>query len=417
MGSIRGMRLVAVLATAAAMLVAGCGRDEEESGGGGGGGGAAPGVTDTSIKLGTTFPLSGPASAYATISRAQKAYFDYTNSKGGVNGRKIEYVVLDDGYDPAKSVTNARRLVTQEKVFAVYSPLGTPNNLAIWDYLNQQKVPQVFVATGATEFGADPEKHPYTIGWQPDYRTEARAYGDFVKKEKPNAKVAVLYQNDAYGKGLLSGFEERIKGSKVKIVARESYEVTDPTVAPQVAKLAQSGADTMLTITTPKPGAQAVGAVAKSGWKPFHILNNVAASKSLVLKPVGLKAAEGLYTMQYFKDPESEAAANDPDMKEFKAQLKKYSPRADINESFNAYGWASAATLVEALKQAGKDLDREKFMEAVRNLDAKVPLVFGNIKTGEGDAFPIETVQIAQFKDEAWQPVGDLISSEGEAGQ
>src|SRR5512132_111977 len=273
----RAMLLRALLVTGLVLAAAGCGRDE------GGGGSNAPGVTDDTIKLGGSYPFSGPASAYGTIGRAAKAHFDWVNSKGGVNGRKIQFVTLDDGYDPARAVSNARRLITQDKVFALFNTLGTANNLAIWDYVNQQKVPQLYVATGASEWGKDVAKHPYTIGWQPDYVTEATAYADYVKKNKPNAKVAVLYQNDSFGKDLLGGFEKGIEGSNVKIVARESYEVTDPTVAPQVAKLARSGADTFLNVTTPKPGAQAIGAVAKSGWKPLHILNNVAASHTLVL--------------------------------------------------------------------------------------------------------------------------------------
>src|SRR3954452_9328670 len=208
-------RLLAGAAASLALVVAGCGRDED---GGGGSGGGAPGVTKDTIKLGGSYPFSGPASAYGTIGRAAKAHFDWVNSKGGVNGRKIEFKTLDDGYDPARAVSNARRLVTQENVFALFNTLGTANNLAIWDYTNQQKVPQVYVATGASEFGEDPDKHPFTIGWQPDYVSEAKTYADFLKKEKPNAKVAVLYQNDSFGENLTGGFEDAIKGSNIKVV-------------------------------------------------------------------------------------------------------------------------------------------------------------------------------------------------------
>src|SRR4051794_6915058 len=217
----RNRRARSVLATgvaliALALVAAGCGRDDD----GGGGGGGAPGVRDKSIKLGGSYPFSGPASAYGTIGRAAKAHFDWVNSKGGVNGRKIEFKMLDDGYDPARAVSNARRLVTQDKVFALFNTLGTANNLAIWDYTNQQKVPQLYVATGASEFGENPDKHPYTIGWQPDYVSEAKAYADFLKKEKPNAKVAVLYQNDSFGENLTGGFEDAIKGTNIKVVAK-----------------------------------------------------------------------------------------------------------------------------------------------------------------------------------------------------
>jgi branched-chain amino acid transport system substrate-binding protein len=400
----------AVLALLAlAMVAAGCGRDDDE----GGGGGAAPGVTDDSIKLGSSYPFSGPASAYGTIGRAAKAHFDWVNSKGGINGRKIQFVTLDDGYDPARAVSNARRLVTQEKVFALFNTLGTANNLAIWDYTKQQKVPQLFVATGGSEFGADPKAHPQTIGWQPDYVSEAKGYAEFLKKEKPNAKVAVLYQNDSFGENLTGGFEDAIKGSNIKIVARESYEVTDPSVAPQVSKLAGSGADTFLDVTTPKPGAQAIGAVAKSDWRPLHILNNVSASKTLVIKPVGFEAAQGIVSSTYFKDPEDPQWADDPAMKEYKTQLKKFNPKLNPNEPFNAYGWAAAATMVKALEQAGADLDRDKLLEAVRNMDTEIGLLLPGIriKTGPDDGYPIQSNQIMRFKDENWQLEGEVIDA------
>jgi branched-chain amino acid transport system substrate-binding protein len=404
------MALVAVVALLALMaLAAGCGRDDDDGGDGGG----APGVTEDSIKLGSSYPFSGPASAYGTIGRAAKAHFDWVNSKGGVHGRKIEFVTLDDGYDPARAVSNARRLVTQERVFALFNTLGTANNLAIWDYTNQQKVPHVYVATGASDFGEDPDAHPYTIGWQPDYVSEARAYGEFLKNEKPDAKVAVLFQNDSFGKDLMGGFEQAIEGTNIEIVARESYEVTDPTVAPQVAKLAGSGADTFLNITTPKPGAQAIGAVAKSDWRPLHILNNVAASKTLVLKPVGYEAAQGIVSTTYFKDPEDPQWADDPAMKEYKAQLKKFAPRANPDEPFNAYGWASAATMVKALEQMGPDPDRDKFMDAVRNMDTEIGLLLPGIRvqTGDGDGYPIQANQIMRFEDENWQLEGEVIDA------
>ena len=401
--------LVAVLVTALVMAVAaGCGRDDDDDGGG------APGVTDKSIKLGGSYPFSGPASAYGTIAQAANAHFKYVNSKGGVHGRKIEFKTLDDGYEPQRAVANARKLITEDKVFALFNVLGTPNNLAIWDYVNQQKVPHLFVATGASDWGKDVDKHPFTIGWQPDYQTEATTYGEFLKKEKPNAKVAILYQNDGFGKDLMSGFEKAIEGSGIKIVARESYEVTDPTVAPQVTKLAGSGADTFLNIATPKPAAQAIGTVAKSGWKPLHILNNVASSKSLVLKPVGLKAATGIVSTSYLKDPEDPQWANDAAMKEYRAQLKRFAPRANPDEPFNVYGWAAASTMVHALEEAGEDLDRDKIMDAVRSLDVEIPILLPGIKvrTGEGDGYPIQSMQIMRFDGENWKLEGEVVSAE-----
>jgi branched-chain amino acid transport system substrate-binding protein len=413
----RWVRAITVLAAACALTAAGCGRDDEGGGSGDGGGGDATGVTENTIKLGTSFPLSGPASAYSTITRAQKAYFEKVNAEGGVNGRKIEYTVLDDGYEPPRAVNNARRLITQEKVFALFNPLGTPNNLAIWDYVNQQKVPQVFVATGGVEWGEDVEKHPFTIGWQPDYVTEGNAMGAYLKEEKPRAKIAILYQNDDFGKGLIRGLEEQIEGSQIRIVDRESYEVTDPTVASQVGKLAGSGADTFIMVATPKPAAQSLGAVAKSDWKPLKLMSNVSASKALVFEPVGLKPAIGVLAPNYLKDPSSEEWADDAAMKEYKAELKKYAPRLNPNESFNVYGWSSAYTLVEALKEAGEDLTREKLMETVRSLDLEVPLLLPGIKiqTGEGDGYPIQQVQIQRFNGKSWEQEGEVYDSSGES--
>jgi branched-chain amino acid transport system substrate-binding protein len=396
--------VLAVVMAASGLAVGGCGRDEGST--------SKQGVTDKTIKLGGSYPFSGPASAYGTIGRSAKAYFDYVNSKGGVNGRKIEFTTVDDGYDPARAVSNAKRLITQDKVFALFNTLGTANNLAIWDYANQQKVPHLYVATGASDWGEDVKKHPYTIGWQPDYVTESTAYGEFLKKEKPKAKVAILYQNDGFGKDLMGGFEKAIEGTDIKIVARESYEVTDPSVAPQVAKLASSGADTFLNIATPKPAAQAIGAVAKSDWRPLHILNNVASSKSLVLKPVGFDAAQGIVSTAYLKDPEDPQWASDAAMKEYKENLKKFAPKLDVNEPFNAYGWASAATMVKALEQAGKDLDRKKLMDAVRNMDEDIGLLLPGIKvkTGKDDGYPIQSMQIMRFKGENWKLEGEVFS-------
>jgi branched-chain amino acid transport system substrate-binding protein len=404
MTSKRSLVWVLVLA-AVAMLATGCGRsdDEEES----------PGVTDDSIKLGGSYPFSGPASAYKNISDGAKAYFSFTNAKGGVDGRKIEFVTLDDGYEPPRAVQNARRLVEQEKVFALFNTLGTPNNLAIWDYTNQEKVPQVFVATGASDWGEDVAKHPYTIGWQPDYVTEAQTYGAYLKENEPNAKVAVLYQNDGFGKDLLGGFEEAIKGSNVKIVARESYEVTDPTIASQIAKLASSGADTFLNITTPKFSAQAIAAVAKSGWKPLHILNNVGASKTLVLTPVGLDNAKGIVSTAYFKDPEDPRWAKDPAMVQYKAALKKYSPRSNPDDPFNLYGWAAAETMVQALRDM-KTPTRDGLMEAVRSMNFRSPILLPGVtvQTSKTDGYPLESMQIQQFNGENWELQGDLVDAQ-----
>ena len=399
-----------------ALVPAGCGRDDDGGGGGGGGGASAdPGITKTSIKLGGSYPFSGPASAYGTIGEGAKAYYKFLNAKGGVNGRKIDFVTLDDGYEPPKALQNARRLVQQDKVFAMFNTLGTPNNLAIWDFLNQQKVPQLYVATGASDWGADIQKHPYTIGWQPNYVTEATVYADYLKQAKPNAKVAVLYQNDGFGKDLLGGFEDGIAGSGIKVVKKESYNVTDPTVAAPVGRLARSGADTFLDITTPKFSAQAIATVAKSGWKPLHILNNVGADKNLVLKPVGLQNAKGIVSTAYFKDPQTAKWANDPAVREYKAALKRYSPKSDPEDAFNMYGWSVATTMAKALEQM-KEPTRAALMDAVRNMDeVQGTLLPGEkVQTSPSDGYPLEAMQIIKFDGQNWQLQGDLIEAKAQ---
>jgi branched-chain amino acid transport system substrate-binding protein len=401
-----GLLLVALVALAAG----GCGR---EKGGGGGGGGSDPGITSKEIKLGGSYPFSGPASAYRTIGDGAKAYFDMVNAKGGVNGRKIKFITLDDAYEPPRAVQNARRLIQQEKVFALFNTLGTANNAAIMKSVNQQKVPQLFVATGASIFGSDVKGSPYTTGWQPDYVTEAKVYVDYLKKKKPNAKVAVLYQNDAFGKDLLGGFQNAVKGTSIKVIAKQSYEVTDPTISSQMAKLKGSGADTFLNVTTPKFSAQAIVAAAKLGWKPLHILNNVGASKALVLKPAGLKNAQGIISTTYFKDPEDPKWANDAAMKEYKAGLKKSSPRSDPNDPFHVYGWGAAETMTDALKGMKKPT-RASLMEAVRSTNEKVPILLPGIDVkldGESDGFPIEAMQIERFEGQSWKLQGNVVQA------
>jgi branched-chain amino acid transport system substrate-binding protein len=406
MTSVRRIALLAVALVLA--LSTGCGRDDE----GGDGGATSPGISDSEIKLGGSYPFSGPASAYAAIASGAKARFAAENAKGGIDGRKITFTTLDDGYEPQRAVTNARRLIERDQVFALFNTLGTPNNLAIWDYVNQKKVPHLYVATGASNWGADIDKHPYTIGWQPDYVSEAKGYGEFLKQEKPNAKVAILYQNDGFGKDLLGGFEKAIEGSDIKIVARESYEVTDPTITSQMRKLGASGGDTFLNITTPKFSAQSIAAIAKGDWKPLHILNNVGASKNLVLKPVGLENAKGIYSTTYFKDPEDPRWDSDAAMREYKAAVKKYQPKANPDEAFVTYGWGAASTMVEALK-AMKEPNRESLMEAVRNMDVEIPILLPGIrvKTGEGDGYPIQANQIMRFSGENWVLQGEVIDA------
>ena len=389
----------------AALVALGCGRDDDNGGG-------DPGISDEEIKIGGSYPFSGPASAYRSIAEGAKAYFDLVNAEGGVDGRKIEFITLDDAYEPPKAVENARRLIEQEQVFALFNTLGTPNNVAIWDYVNEQKVPHLYVATGASLWGANPEEHPWTIGWQPDYVSEAQAYADYLDKKNPDAKVAVLYQNDAFGKDLLGGFEKAIKGTNIKIVAEESYEVTDPTVESQMAKLANSDADTFLNITTPKFGAQAIAAAHKLGWDVLHIINNVSASKKLVLEPAGLDASQGLISTTYYKDPASGEWDDDPAMREYKSAMKKYS-RADPEDPFCIFGWGAAQTLVEALNGM-EEPTRDALMDSVRNMDIRVPILLPGIRVkthGTEDGYPIEATQIQRFEGENWKLVGDVIQA------
>ena len=394
------------------LLAAACGRDED-AGGGGGGAAADPGITDSSIKIGSSYPFSGPASAYSAIPKALNGYFKKVNEAGGIDGRKIEFVTYDDGYEPQRALTNARKLVEQDKVFALFNPLGTANNVAMREYLNQRKVPQLFVATGATLFGSEQAKYPFTGGFQPTYRTEAKVYAQYLKAEKPSAKVAVLYQNDGFGKDLLGAFTEGIQGSGVTVIARESYEPTDPTVAPQVKKLAGSGADVFLNISTPKAGAQAIGAVAQSGWKPLHILNNVAASKEQVLKPVGLQYAQGIVTAAYFKTPEDPQFANDEAMKGYKADIAKYAPDADPLDTYSVYGWIVGEVLVETVKKMSAPT-RQALLDASHQLDLTPPLLLPGIKVqtgGTGDPYPIEAMQISRFEGEDWKLTGEVIEA------
>jgi branched-chain amino acid transport system substrate-binding protein len=396
---------LAVLA-ALALALAACGRDEDEGGG-------DPGISDDSIKLGGSYPFSGPASAYRSIAVGARAHFKFVNANGGVDGRKIEFVTLDDAYEPPRAVQNARRLIQQEEVFALFNTLGTPNNIAIWDFVNKQEVPHLFVATGASSWGEDVEGHPWTIGWQPDYVTESQVYADFLEKEKPRAKVAVLYQNDAFGEDVLNGFKGAIKDTDIEIVAEESYEVTDPTVSSQMAKLASSDADTFLNITTPKFSAQAIAAAAKLDWKVLHILNNVGASKKLVLEPVGLENAQGIVSTSYFMDPEDPQWADDPAMTEYKDALETHEPRADPEDPFHVYGWAVASTMVKAL-QGMEEPTREALMDSVRNMDTEIPILLPGIKVqtnGTEDGYPIEAMQIMRFEGENWKLQGDVIQA------
>jgi branched-chain amino acid transport system substrate-binding protein len=370
-----------------------------------------PGVSDKEILIGHINPYSGPASAYGTIGRSIAAYFKKVNDEGGVNGRQINMISYDDSYSPPKTVEMARKLVEQDKVLLIFQPLGTPPNSAIHKYMNAKKVPQLFVATGATKWN-DPKKFPWTMGWQPNYQTEGMIYAQHIVKSKPNAKIAVLYQNDDYGKDYLEGFKRGL-GSNVKMIVKEaSYEVTDPTVDSQMAQLQASGADTFFNITTPKFAAQAIRKAWDSGWKPTHYLNNVSASIGTVLKPAGVDKAIGLITTQYLKDQNDKQWAKDPAVIEWTAFMKKYYPDGSLVASENFYGWNVAQTLVQVLKQSGNNLTRENVMKQAASLkDFVLPGALPGIKlnTSATDFAPFESVQLARFDGTDWARFGEIM--------
>jgi branched-chain amino acid transport system substrate-binding protein len=370
------------------------------------------GIAGNEILLGHINPYSGPASAYGTIGRAIAAYFKKVNDEGGVNGRMLNMISYDDGYSPPKTVEMARKLVEQDKVLLIFQPLGTPPNTAIHKYMNAKKVPQLFVATGATKWN-DPKRFPWTMGWQPNYQTEAKIYAAHILKNKPNAKIAILYQNDDYGKDYLEGFKAGL-GDKAKtmIVKEASYEVADPTVDSQMAQLQASGADTFFNITTPKFAAQAIRRAWDSGWKPAHYLNNVSASIGSTLRPAGLDKAVGLITTQYIKDQNDKAWANDPDVVAWTAFMKKYYPDGNLAATENYYGWCVAQTMVQVIKQAGNNLTRENIMKQAASLKDFAPgcLLPGiKINTSATDFAPIESVQLARFDGKEWVRFGEVM--------
>ena len=369
-----------------------------------------PGATDTEIKIGQTMPYSGPASAYGTIGKVQAAYFKMLNEQGGIGGRKINFITLDDGYSPPKTVEMVRRLVEQDEVLFMLGTLGTPSNTAIHKYMNGKKVPHLFLATGASKWN-DPKNFPWTMGFNVNYQSEGKLYGLDILKTKPNAKIAVLYQNDDYGKDYFKGFKEGL-GDKAKtmIVAEQTYEVTDPTIDSQIVSLKGSGADTFFNITTPKFGAQAIRKVAEVGWKPVHYLNQVSASVGSVLKPAGLDNAVGLISMQYTKDPTDPTWQNDPVMKDYFVFLKKYAPDVGVDDGNGTYGYAVAQLITQVLKQAGDNLTRENIMKQAANMDLTLPMLLPgvNIKTSADDFYPIEREQLQRFDGKTWQLFGKV---------
>jgi branched-chain amino acid transport system substrate-binding protein len=371
-----------------------------------------PGASDTEIKIGNTIPYSGPASAYGIIGRIEAAYFKMLNEQGGIGGRKINYISLDDGYSPPKAVEMIRRLVEQDEVLFTVSTLGTPSNSAIHKYMNQKKVPHLFLATGASKWN-DPKDFPWTMGFNPNYQSEGRLYAQDILRNHPNAKIAVLYQNDDYGKDYLKGFTDGL-GDKAKtmIVKTVTYEVTDPTVDSQIVTLQGSGADVFFNITTPKFAAQAIRKVADVGWKPVHYLNQVSASVGSVLKPAGLDKSVGLISMQYIKDPTDPKWGSDPAMKEYFALMKKYLPDLDPMDANATYGMAAAQLTVQLLKQCGNNLTRENVMKQAASLNYQIPMALPGVmaQTGPNDFAPFQTMQLVKFDGKTWVGFGEPVA-------
>jgi branched-chain amino acid transport system substrate-binding protein len=371
------------------------------------------GVTPTEIKIGNTNPYSGNASAYGTIGKTLAAYFKKVNDEGGVNGRKINFISYDDAYMPPKTVEMVRKLVEQDQVAFVFQTLGTPPNTAIQKYLNQQKVPQLFVATGATKWN-DPQNFPWTMGYQPNYQTEGRVYAAYTLKHVKDPKVGILYQNDDYGKDYLKGFEDGLGENKKLIVMKQTYEVTDPTIDSQIVNLKNSGANVFFNVTTPKFAAQAIKKANEIGWKPLHFLNNVSSSLGTVLKPAGLEASRDLITALYMKEVTDPQWKNDKGFTEWVAFMKKYYPDGALDDQANGYAYNVAILMTQVLKQAGNDLSRENLMKQAANLkNVELPLLLPGIKvnTSPTDFAPIEQEQLAKFDGEKWALFGETIDA------
>ena len=373
------------------------------------------GASDTEIRIGNIMPYSGPASAYGVIGKTEEAFFRKINAEGGINGRKINYVTYDDAYSPPKTVEQARKLVESDEVLMVFNSLGTPPNSAIQKYLNQKKVPQLFVATGATKWN-DPQNFPWTMGWQPNYQSETVIYAKYILKNKPDAKIAVLYQNDDYGKDYLKGFKDGL-GAKAAslIVIEDSYEVSEPTIDSHIVKLRASGADVFMNITTPKFAAQAIKKNAEIGWKPLHFLNNVSASVGSVIKPAGFENAQEIISSQYFMDPTDAQWKNDPAMIAWNQFLDKYYPEANRADASVMYAYIVSQGLVHVLKACGDDLTRENVMKQAASIKDYEPagLLPGiKVNTSATDFAPLSQLQLIRFKGEHWERFGEILSGD-----
>ncbi len=374
------------------------------------------GASDTEIKVGNTNPYSGALSAYGVIGKTIAAYFNKVNAEGGINGRKINFISYDDGYSPPKTVEQARKLVESDEVLLLFQTLGTPSNTAIQKYMNAKKVPQLFVATGATKWN-DPKHFPWTMGWQPNYQSEGHIYAQYLLKNHPNGRVGILYQNDDYGKDYVKGLKDGLSG-KMAIAAEFPYEATDPTIDSQIVSLKASGADVFFNVATPKFAAQAIKKIAEIEWKPVHLLNNVSNSVGSVLKPAGFDNSKEILTTVYLKDPTDPTWKDDPAYKEWAAFMDKYYPDGDRTSTFTVYGYLVAQTLVATLKQCGDDLTRENVMKQAANLkDLQLGMLLPGItiNTSPTDFAPIKQMQMEKFNGERWELFGPIFSGPGGA--
>jgi branched-chain amino acid transport system substrate-binding protein len=372
------------------------------------------GATDTEIKIGNTNPYSGPASSYAAIAKTIDAYFKAINEAGGINGRKIKFISLDDGYSPPKTVEVVRQLVEQDKIFALFQSLGTPCNTAIHKYMNQKKVPQLYVATGASKWG-DPKNFPWTMGFQPDYHTEGVIYAKHALANVKDAKIAVLHQNDDYGRDYLGGFKEGLGKEEGRIVKIVTYEATDPTVDSQIIQLKDSGANVFFNVSAPKAAAQGIRKAAEIDWKPTHYLNNVSASVAAVMKPAGYDNAQGIITAAYIMDATDKQWDDNAEMKAWRAWMDKNMPSANKADANHIYGYAVAALMTETLKRCGDDLTRANLMKQAASFQKfRVPLLLPGItvSTSPTDFYPIQAVQLQRFKGETWELFGDVMHAE-----
>ncbi|MGY3606906.1 MULTISPECIES: ABC transporter substrate-binding protein [unclassified Bradyrhizobium] len=374
-----------------------------------------PGVTDTEVKIGQTMPYSGPASSFAAIGRAMTAYFQKVNAEGGVNGRKINLVSLDDGYSPPKAVEQTRRLVESEEVLAIVGTFGSPTNFATQKYLNAKKVPGLFLGTGANRV-SEPATYPWSMGWQPNNHAKGVIYAKYLLKERPNAKVAVLFQNDDFGRDYVKGFRDGLGDKAATTIVKElSYEIAEPTIDSQILILKATGADVFLDISTPKFSAQAIKKMAETKWDALHLLSDAAGSISSTLAPAGLENSKGVITVAFRKDPNDAAWGDDAGVKEYLAFMKQYMPEANPSETYHVFGYATAQTFVHVLKNCGDDLTRENLMKQATSIkDLVLPIMLPGIKlnTTPTRYTPMSQEQLMQFDGVKWKPIGEVIDAE-----